>query len=253
VREWATELREIWDAAGLTLGQFAILQATDRSAISRYLSGQRVPRGPQFLSKLLAILAFSGKPVTGEVVEHLETLQLRALEVRHPHDYQVRRVEDQLEIALVGKLEAERFARALEGQLAERNREIQELAEDKTRLRAVWEAEHERLTQAVTEISGQLRTAEEWAAQAERRCAQLEEELERLEAQGPAGRDPSRLWYRASNSNGGGAEVSLSGDSTGSVEVLDIRDPSGPVLQFTRTAWKGFTHAVQRGNFDRIG
>ncbi len=67
--------------------------------------------------------------------EHLATLQLRALKVAHPHEYRVRRVSDELEIALTGKLEAECYACALEEQLADRNRQVSELAAAKGRLR----------------------------------------------------------------------------------------------------------------------
>jgi hypothetical protein len=221
-------------------GQFAAKHYTDKSAICRYLSGERVPRDRRFLDTLLATLDARGKPVTSEVAEHLASLQLRALEVRHPHEYRVRRVQEDLETAVTSKLEAERYARALEEQLAERNREIQALAEDKTRLRAAWDAEHERLTQAIDKISRQLRMAEKWATQAERRCAQLEDELERLDAQAPADRDPSEGWFRSS-----------AGYKDGSgIEVRDSKDPRGTVLRFTPTAWKGFIGAAQRGDFD---
>ena len=93
--------------------------------------------------------------------EHLATLQLRALAVAHPHEYRVRRVSDELEIAFTGKLEADRYARALEEQLTDRNRQVSELAEAKGRLRAAWDADRvamqadcERLTREIGQIVG---------------------------------------------------------------------------------------------------
>jgi hypothetical protein len=106
--------------------------------------------------ELLTIQADNGKPVTAAVREHLERLQLRALETAHPHEYRVRRVSDQLEIALTGKREAERYAHALEEQLAELHHQVLELAEDKGRPRAAWEAEYKRLNRETGEITKSL-------------------------------------------------------------------------------------------------
>jgi len=228
------------------MGQFVTMHRTgaefraDKSAVSRYLSGDRVPSDRHFLDVVLATLSASGKPVTDEVAEHMRGLQLRALEVRHPHEYRVRRVQDDLEVAITGKLEAERCARLLEEQLAERNREIQALAEDKTRLRAAWDAEHEQLTQAIDETRRKLRMAEKWAAQAGLRCAQLEDELEKLDAEAPAGRDPSPGWTRSSLSFANGSAV----------EVRSSRNPDGTVLRFPHEEWHAFLKGVRNGEFD---
>lgn len=193
VRDWVVELGMIWDAVGLSMGQFALRcrrhRIINKGTISRWLSGGHVPRDSWFLDELLAILADNGKPVTPAVREHLTELQLRALQVNHPHEYRVRLISDELEIALTGKLEAERFARALEEQLAQRNRQVQDLTDDKGRLRAAWDADrvamqadYKRLTREIDEITGQLQCARERAAQAERRCQQLEDILDCLDA-----------------------------------------------------------------------
>lgn len=196
VLDWVGELRTVWAATGLSLNQFASLHPIDKGTISRYLSGQRVPRDRWFLEKLMAIRADNGKPATRAVHEHLAALQLRALEAAHPHEYRVRRVSDELEIALTGKLEAERYARALEEQLAERNRQVQQLTEDKGRLRAAWnsdreakQAEYDRLSQEVGEIMSQLRRARKRTEQAERRCQKLEDLLDHMDTHS-AGQGP---------------------------------------------------------------
>jgi chromosome segregation ATPase len=132
------------------------------------------------------------------VREHLAELQLRALQVRHPHEYRVRLISDELEVAQTGRQEAERYARALEEQLAERNRQAQELTDHKGRLRAAWDADHaamqaeyERLTREIDEITGQLHLARKRAARAERRCQQLEHMLDYLDADSAADGDPA--------------------------------------------------------------
>jgi len=189
VLEWADELRSIWTATGLSLNQFTCLYGPiDKGTVSRYLNGQRVPRDRWFLDKLLAIQTDNGNPLTPAVREHLTMLHLRALQVAHPHEYRVRLVNDELEIALTGKLEAERYARVLEEQLAERNRQIQELTDDKGRLRVAWDADREamqadfeRLTRDIDDITGQLRWARERTAEAEQSCQHLEYLLEQLD------------------------------------------------------------------------
>ncbi len=197
VLDWAGELRAIWVAAGLSLNQFASLHPIDKGTISRYLNGKRVPYDRWFLDKLLAIHAESGRPVTPAVREHLTSLQLRALQAVHPHEYRIRLVNDELEIALTAKREAERYARALEEQLAERKRQVQKLTDDKGRLRAAWDADriamqadYERLTQEIGEITAQVRIAKERAVQAERRCQLLEDVLDHLDAHPFADDDP---------------------------------------------------------------
>ncbi len=202
VLDWVDELRIIWSAAGLSMNEFASLHPIDKGTISRYLNGKRVPRDRWFLDKLLAIQADNGQPVTTAVREHLTGLHLRALKVAHPQEYRVRLVNDELEIALTGKLEAERYARSLEGQLAERSRQVRDLTDDKGRLRAAWDAdrvviqaEHERLTREIAEITGQLNLTRERAVQAEWRCRKLEDLLNRLETPSSEDEDSTGARY----------------------------------------------------------
>jgi DNA-binding NarL/FixJ family response regulator len=189
VLAWVAELRTIWCAAGLSMHGFASLHPIDKGTISRYLNGQRVPRDRWFLDKLLAIQADNGQPVTPAAREHMTNLHLRALAVAHPHEYRVRLISEELEIALTSRQEAQRYARSLEEQLVERNRLVQELTDDKGRLRAAWDAERataqavfDELTREVNEITGQLHLAWQQASHAEQRCLQLEELLDRLDA-----------------------------------------------------------------------
>jgi hypothetical protein len=178
VRTWVEALREVWQATGLSMGQFAVRYPFDKGTISRYLSGHRVPGERHFLDMLLSALESSRQPVTPPVRDHLTGLQMRALEAAHPHEYRVRLVKDELEIALTSKLEAERYARALEEQLAERNREIQELTADRNRLRAAWDAEYARLTGETEALAKELDLARSRSDRTERRCLELESVLD---------------------------------------------------------------------------
>ena len=161
-------------------------RSIDKGTISRYLHGKRVPREPWFLDKLLAIQAGNGKPVTPAVREHLKELHLRALETTHPHEYRVRLANDELKIALTSQRQAERYARDLEEQIAEHNRQVLELTEDKDRLQEARDADYERLTREIGEITGELNLVRERAVKAERLC-QLLEDIRR-----PSGGDPQQ-------------------------------------------------------------
>jgi transcriptional regulator with XRE-family HTH domain len=178
VRTWVGELREVWQATGLSMGQFAVRYPFDKGTISRYLSGQRVPGERHFLDMLLSALEINRQPVTPTVRDHLTGLQMRALQAAHPHEYRVRLVKDELEIALTSKLEAERYTRALEGQLAERNREIQELTADRNRLRVTLDTEYARLTGEIETLAKDLDLARSRSTRTEQRCMELESVLD---------------------------------------------------------------------------
>jgi hypothetical protein len=181
VRVWVDELRAVWQATGLSMGQFAVLHPFDKGTVSRYLSGHRVPGERHFLDTLLTTLESYGRPVTPAVREYLTGLQMRALQAAHPHEYRVRLVKDDLEAALAGRLEAERYARALEEQLAERNREIQDVTEDRNRLRATMDAEYARLIREVEELSRDLALVRSRSVRADQRCAELEAVLDLID------------------------------------------------------------------------
>jgi hypothetical protein len=185
VRVWVDELRAVWQATALSMGQFAVLHPFDKGTVSRYLSGQRVPGERHFLSTLLTTLESYGRPVTPAVREYLAGLQMRALEAAHPHEYRVRLVKDELEVTLTGRLEAERYARALEEQLAERSREIQELTEDRNRLRATLDAEYARLLQEIEKLSQDLTLARSRSERADLRCVELEAVLDLMDQAHP--------------------------------------------------------------------
>ncbi len=183
---WANELRALFAATGLSISRFALMYPLiDKGTASRYLNGKRVPRDRWFLDTLIAVRDDAGKPLTPAAREHLTQLQLHALEAAHPHEYKLRKVTDELEIAVTGRREAERYARGIEEQLADRVRQIRELSADKERLRAAWDhdrAHMQALTREVADLTERLYLARERGVRAEHRCRQLEEVLFRLDA-----------------------------------------------------------------------
>jgi hypothetical protein len=213
VRAWASEVRELFAASGLSIGRFvALCPNIDKGTVSRYLNGRRVPRDRWFLDKLVSIQADAGRPVTPAVHEHLNDLQLRALEVAHPHEYRVRLVKDELEVALTSLREAQRYARALEEQLAERKRQVEELSAEKQRLRSAWddvrasrEAERERLIEEIADLEQRLDQAQQRTLDAEERCRRLEGILDHLQLTGRDQHLPAvwgRVPHRSKNFTG---------------------------------------------------
>lgn len=58
-------------------------------------------------------------------------------------------------------------------------------------------------------------------------------------------------WYKSTRSNGGeGACVEVADNLTGIVAVRDSKDPNGPELVLTPTAWSGLLKAVKQGRFN---
>ncbi|MCA2229303.1 LuxR C-terminal-related transcriptional regulator [Nonomuraea aurantiaca] len=200
---FATELKRLFDTVGLTLGQFCATSQgiIDKGSLSRYLNGKRVPRERWLLDRLFALRVKAGTPLTEEAQGHLVDLQLAALEVAHPHDYKVRRVTDELDIALTARRESERHVNRLETELTGRERRLADLTADNTRMRADWDADRDRLNREIADLTSQLNLAHERRAAAETRCADLEALLDRLQS-GAAARLPSASGAESRGSRG---------------------------------------------------
>ncbi|MGW2253342.1 DUF397 domain-containing protein [Kitasatospora sp. NPDC001660] len=58
-------------------------------------------------------------------------------------------------------------------------------------------------------------------------------------------------WRKSSYSGGnGGACVEVADGFAGVMPVRDSKDPSGPALVFSSSAWQSFVSAVRTGEFD---
>ncbi|GII64651.1 hypothetical protein Skr01_47360 [Sphaerisporangium krabiense] len=185
VMVWAKELRAQFTALGMSISLFSRLHPIDKGSVSRYLNGKRVPADRWFLDQVLALRASAGTAVTDEVRAHLVDLQMAALKVAHPHEYRIRKVSDELEIAVTSWKEAERYAQTLERQLTERNGSLQHLVIENERLRAAWDHDRTRYDHEISYLSEQLKLARDRTRQAELRVQVLEELLDELDSRPP--------------------------------------------------------------------
>ncbi len=61
----------------------------------------------------------------------------------------------------------------------------------------------------------------------------------------------SANWYKSSYSQPSGDCVEVAHLPGGQIGVRDSKNPTGPALTFTPTAWDTFTASIQNGEFDR--
>jgi hypothetical protein len=57
-------------------------------------------------------------------------------------------------------------------------------------------------------------------------------------------------WRKSTRSNAEGACVEVADNLTGVVALRDSKDPTGPVLVFTRDEWRAFIAGAKDGHFD---
>ncbi|MCA2178437.1 SpoIIE family protein phosphatase [Nonomuraea glycinis] len=183
VMAWAAELRTHFATLNMTISLFARLSHIDKGAVSRYLSGERVPTDRSFLDQILAMRAGQGTAVTEEVREHLIELYLDALKATRPHEYRIQKVSDELAIAVTRWKEAERYAESLEYELSRRTHTIEGLSSENERLRAAWDRERTQHFDEIAELTERLKMAQNRVHQAEGRVQKLEELLDRLQPQ----------------------------------------------------------------------
>ena len=59
-----------------------------------------------------------------------------------------------------------------------------------------------------------------------------------------------RVWKKSSRSGQSGQCVEVSDDDGEHILVRDSKDPTGPVLRFTRAEWAAFLDGARDGEFD---
>jgi hypothetical protein len=60
---------------------------------------------------------------------------------------------------------------------------------------------------------------------------------------------PDERWHKSSYSNGRAECVEIAAVA-GSIATRDSKDPSGPALVFSASAWEAFVGGVSRGDFE---
>jgi transcriptional regulator with XRE-family HTH domain len=179
----------------MSLNRLAALLHSDPGTVSRYLSGRRIPP-PDFIEGLCkAVYDVKGSLVTSEVRELVHGQFLVALREHNPARYEVQRLSDLLQVAAREKRQYQITVAALEEAIASRNDKIYALELEGRQLRSGWTRtdallEEERkqrvhlqetiesLYTQVSQLKGQLLSAQRRAAEAEDRCRQLEARLD---------------------------------------------------------------------------
>lgn len=201
-RDFATTLRVLFGALGMSLNRLAALLHSDPGTVSRYLSGRRIPP-PGFVDGLCkAVYEVRGSLVTPQVQDLVHEQFLSALRQHNPARYEVQRLTDLLHAAAREKRQHEITATALEEAIASRNEKIYTLELEGRQLRAGWagsdgllEEERRRrvhlqetlegLYKQVSYLKEQLLAVQRRAADAEDRCRELEGQLDAAGARLP--------------------------------------------------------------------
>ncbi|AZQ72591.1 hypothetical protein EKH77_16415 [Streptomyces luteoverticillatus] len=199
-RALAENLRELFAGMGISIRRYAARKHLDAGTVSRYLNGARVPPW-DFISGLIADLNREEKPVTLEVEQMLRELRLKAsapgfrthelqkLQAQlEQADHDVRSAEFRQQVLTDALQDRQHRLADLERQLnhLEREREEGRLAYEAALV--VWQDKYEKLreqrdqlSQEVGELREALGAARLAAYAAEKRCDELETELESTE------------------------------------------------------------------------
>ncbi|MFC3986842.1 SpoIIE family protein phosphatase [Streptosporangium jomthongense] len=247
VMAWAGELRAQFTALNMSISLFSRLHPIiDKGTVSRYLNGKRVPADRWFLDRILAMRESAGTPVTDDVRAHLVDLQLTALQVAHPHEYRVRKVSNELEVAVTSWKEAERYAQNLEHQLTERTQALQDLRTETEGLRAAWDHDRTRYHQEIASLEQELELSRGRVHQAEQRVQALTDLLDQLESEHEefptdadlaAQREAEELRNRLTDQLGAAAlrTARLQGATAIFAEALTIEQVIQAVIEIGRT------------------
>src|SRR5579884_1309315 len=174
-RRLATEMRSLFRGLGehVSLTRYAATVHLDKSVVSRYFSGMRVPPWA-FVNRLLVDSALhrEGGAPTMDVVEHLRSLHRAALEAGGSPSHAVQLLQEQLAESELDARGAATSARILERALLDAQRRIAEL-----------ELRERELEAAPRELRAELVRYQEWhyALQCER--GRLVAEIEDLRRQ----------------------------------------------------------------------
>lgn len=197
-------LRELFKTLDLSQRQYAKRIALDPSAVSRYLSGQRLPTR-QFVERLIAeVEEERGSSVTLHAKETIHANWLMALKACDPAEFQLESLRDELARAKRETERAHRSVEALHLLLAQKEAQVRETGDDLAQLQLDWSAERadatreqielrrerdslsgsqEALRREIERLRNDLREAERLRTEAEGHSRELRERVLRLEAE----------------------------------------------------------------------
>ncbi|MFF8277205.1 helix-turn-helix domain-containing protein [Streptomyces lateritius] len=183
-------LKELFNRLGISQNQYAHRVHLDKSAVSRYLGGQRL--APQeFIDRLVAeVEEHVGVPLQLPAKEALRNQRLEALRVCNPAEFELESLRGELARSRRETDRAHRNIEALHALLEKKESEVRHVADDLTRLRLDWGASQQGLLREIEQLRKDLVDAERLRADAERRSEDLREHVLRLEEElserGPA-------------------------------------------------------------------
>lgn len=210
-------LKQLFDVLETSITRYAVQCRRDKGAVSRYLSGKRIPP-KDFIDDLLRHAAeVRGTLATPDVQQHVHRLRLEALRVRNTGAYEVEVLRDQL-----GRAERElRLARIREQALLEalENREdrVRQAQQQYAQLESDWVVdrhaaeielagayqERDMLRSQLSDLQVEfealeleLQRARTLKAAAEQRCVEVEVRLIAAEEHLAAERARSDAWRR---------------------------------------------------------
>lgn len=200
----ARELRTLLEGLGISQNRYAARVHLDRSAVSRYLSGERIPPWGFVYDLLVESTKHNGgAPPTKVVVGHLKRLHKTALETGGSPTHRVQLLQDELAEADQRAVRALERENRLEGELRDvqhqlaqvtlRALEIESAQDDDSDTHATELALYQRelgelhhrhveLTTKCDQLEAELRKAHKRLDLAEKRCRELEQQLDMITA-----------------------------------------------------------------------
>ncbi|MFF0434520.1 helix-turn-helix domain-containing protein [Streptomyces sp. NPDC004327] len=167
-------LKELFNKLGISQNQYAHRIHVDKSVVSRFLGGRRVA-SEEFVERLIAEVGIHvGAPVKPAAKAAIRARRLEALSVTDPEEFRLESLRAELERSRRDTDRAHRNVEALHDLLQKREAQARAAADELDQLRLDWGAEIARLRQ-------DLRDAEHLRVDAERRGAELRDEVLRLE------------------------------------------------------------------------
>ncbi|MEW9518726.1 helix-turn-helix domain-containing protein [Streptomyces tubercidicus] len=145
-------LKELFNTLGISQSQYARRIGLDKSAVSRYLSGARLPT-QEFTKRLVSeVEEDRGVPLQLEAKEAVHQQWLAALRVCDPAEYALESLRAELTRSRRDTERARRNVEALHQLLEQKEAEARDAADDLSRLRLDWSAERATVSREQIEL-----------------------------------------------------------------------------------------------------
>ncbi|MFJ9099530.1 hypothetical protein ACIRJM_13725 [Streptomyces sp. NPDC102405] len=198
----ATELTKLFKGLEIPQQQYAVRVAMDKSTVSRYLNGRRVPT-QDFIDRLFVELERNrGAAITQEARLTIRRMRMIALKVTDPQTFELEDLRDQVDRSHRRIKQLMRQQEALELLLDHKEEDAKNYRDQLEILRSDWivenrekeasalevsieneriKEEKKNLQQEIEELKDQLSELADQRIDAEERCAELEERLAQAE------------------------------------------------------------------------